>query len=55
MIVGLIKQDAGKITIGDHDISQTQCMAGQSRSRLLILRKLQYSENLASLILNGNS
>ena len=50
MIVGLIKQDAGKITIGDHDISQTP-MHGRAKAGLGYLpQKLQYSENLASLI-----
>jgi len=56
MIVGLIKQDGGKITIGDHDISQTP-MHGRAKAGLgylpqeaSVFRKLSVSDNLMAIL-----
>ena len=56
MIVGLIKQDAGKITIGNHDISQTP-MHGRAKAGLgylpqeaSVFRKLSVSDNLMAIL-----
>jgi lipopolysaccharide export system ATP-binding protein len=56
MIVGLIKQDAGKIMIGDRDISQTP-MHGRAKAGLgylpqetSVFRRLSVSDNLMAIL-----
>ena len=56
MIVGLVKQDAGKITLGDHDISRIP-MHGRAKAGLgylpqeaSVFRKLSVSDNLMAIL-----
>ena len=56
MIVGLVKQDAGKISIGDHDITRTP-MHGRARAGLgylpqeaSVFRRLSVSDNLMAIL-----
>ena len=56
MIVGLVKQDAGKITIGDHDITRTP-MHGRAKAGLgylpqeaSVFRRLSVSDNLMAIL-----
>lgn len=56
MIVGLVKQDAGKISIGDHDITRAP-MHGRARAGLgylpqeaSVFRRLSVSDNLMAIL-----